>query len=61
MDSIDGSSDFKLDYNLHCDPDDMEFLLKGQGDPDKSHASSTTSSFTSDQSSCSLSQMEHGG
>jgi hypothetical protein len=30
MDSIDGTSDFKNDYKLHCNPEDMEALLKGR-------------------------------
>ena len=30
MDSIDGTAGFKNDYQLHCNPDDMEALLKGR-------------------------------
>lgn len=56
MDSIDGSSDFKLDYTLHCNPEDMEKLLKGERDPNLEYSeSSSSSSLTSDESSCSVS------
>ena len=30
MDSVDGTSDFKNDYKLHCNLEDMEALLKGR-------------------------------
>ena len=30
MDSVDGTSGFKNDYKLHCNPEDMEALLNGR-------------------------------
>lgn len=56
MDSIDGSADFKMDYRLHCNPEDMEVLLKGKK---KSESSSSNSSSMSSMSSFNPSQMSN--